>query len=315
MFKSKKFIVFAVTAVLLGQAAFALAPRDYPDNTYQDIPADGYKFVENGGNVIRWIYEVPSTKPNDTKKTYRKSALVYLPYGYDENAKTDQYNVLYLVHGHQQSPEFFFTGAYCGSLTKSLLDNLHDKGEIKNLIVCAISYYGGQFNDSMGNSMSFYKELKESIMPEFEKKFHIIKDREHRAYGGFSLGSMTTWLAFENCLDDIAFYIPISSNSWALGGGMQSADQDALARYLEKKVLMQNKTKDDFKIYAGCGEQEMATAAMVSQFEGMKKLPDTFLYSENFSEGNIYFILCKGSGHDQVTVLRTLYNALPKFFK
>lgn len=288
-----------LAASLMCIAAFA---KDYPDNTYEDIPKDGYQFTENAGKVIRYMYNMEVTRAGQ-KTNQRRSALVYLPYGFDENATEDQYNVLYLHHGGGQSPEWFFTGEYSGSLLKSMLDRMTDQGKIHNLIVCAVSLSG-----------SYYKELQENLMPGFEEKYHIIKDREHRAFGGFSMGAMATWSVFEHCLNDFAYFIPVSGDSWALGGNQGGVMSQQTAKYLERLVALQGKTKDDFKIYAGCGEHEIATPNLVPQIEEMKKLTDTFVYSENFATGNLYFILCQGSGHDQTTVLRTLYNALPKFF-
>lgn len=284
---------------------------------YEDIPKDFYSFVENAGKVVRYIYQVKSPKEDDTK-IYRKSALVYVPYGFDENNPEEKYNVLYLMHGGGQSPEWYFTGEYSGSLLKSMLDRLHEDGKIKNLIVCAVSFNGGYSKGSGGNSSGFYKELRNELMPDFEEKFHIIKNREHRAYGGFSMGAMTTWNNFEHNLDLISFWIPISGDSWALGGNQNGFLSDQTSSYLEKLVQKQNMTKSDFKIYAGCGEHEIATPNLTPQIDAMRKYTETFIYTDDKfskeSEGNLHYILCKGSGHDIVTVLRTLYNALPQFF-
>lgn len=304
--------IFALSILSCSAVLFA---RDYPDNTFCDIPKDGYQFVENAGKVIRYMYDVPGPKrEGQEQKMFKKSALVYLPYGFDETNPEEKYNVLYLMHGGAQSPEWYFNGEYSGSLLKSLLDNMHDKGLIQNLIVCAVSFNAAPKSGMGGNANGFYKELTQSLMPVFEEKYHVIKDRNHRAFGGFSMGGMVTWTIFEHCLQDIAFYLPVSGDSWALGGNQGGLVSDQTARYLEKMVNLQGMTAEDFKIYAGCGEQEIATPNMVPQIEAMKKCPDTFKYTENFATGNLYFILCKGSGHDIVTVLRTLYNGLPKMF-
>ena len=197
---------------------------------YEDIPKDFYTFVENAGTVIRYIYQVKSPKDDDSK-IYRKSALVYLPYGYSQNETEDKYNVLYLMHGGGQSPEWYFNGEYSGSLLNSLLDRRHEDGKIKNLLVCAVSFNGGYTKGTSGNSGSFYKELKTELMPDFEKKYHIIKDRNHRAYGGFSMGAMTTWNNFEHNLDLISYWIPISGDSWALGGNQNGFLSEQTASY------------------------------------------------------------------------------------
>ena len=42
--------------------------------------------------------------------------------------------------------------------------------------------------------------------------------RDHRIFGGFSLGSVTTWLEFCYDYDYIKYFIPMSGSSWYYGG-------------------------------------------------------------------------------------------------
>lgn len=305
----EKNIKTLICAAMIFFATSFVFARNYPDNTYQPIPEDYYTKLENEGKVIRYVYETRNPFQGD-KKVYKKSALVYLPYGYDENARCDKYNVLYLMHGGSQTPEWYFNGANSGSLMKSLLDHLHAEEKVHNLIVCAVTYNTGYNKDEWSCANRFYQELLTELMPDFEKKFHIIKNRYHRGFGGFSMGAMTTWNIFDHCLPEIANYLPVSGDARGAGGGSNGM---VTAKYLEKMVKDQGYTKNDFKIYAGCGAHEIATPNLVPQIEAMKKT-ETFVYSENFATGNFYFILCEDSGHDQVTVLRTLYNGLPKMF-
>ena len=73
-------------------------------------------------------------------------------------------------------------------------------------------------------------------------------------------------------------------------------------------------TKDDFFLYAGCGgEGDVGYAGLTAQVEAMKLLPDTFVYCENFSGGNLYYTQCSG-GHSTKAVEQIMYAALPTFF-
>ena len=36
----------------------------------------------------------------------------------------------------------------------------------------------------------------------------------HRAYGGFSMGSASTWAVLVNSLDIVAYYMPLSGDNW-----------------------------------------------------------------------------------------------------
>ena len=117
----KRTFLFTLAVMSAGN----LFARNYPDNTYEKIPDDGYKIVENEGKVLRYIYQVPGRKiEGQEQKMFNKSALVYLPAGFDENDPAEKYNVLYLMHGGGQSSEVYFNGENANSLLKKLLDNM-----------------------------------------------------------------------------------------------------------------------------------------------------------------------------------------------
>ena len=54
-------------------------------------------------------------------------------------------------------------------------------------------------------------------------------------------------------------------------------------------------------------------AGLTAQIEAMKLLPDTFVYCENFRDGNLYYTQCSG-GHSTKAVEQIMYAALPTFF-
>ena len=119
-----------------------LSARTIPDSAYSDI--------DNVGKVIRYTYSYKHPYRDDSQ-SYKKSALVYIPYGFDENDTKTEYNVLYLMHGGSQSPEWFFAGEYAASLTKTILDHLIYDGQIEPLVVCAVSYYTDYTKDASTN--------------------------------------------------------------------------------------------------------------------------------------------------------------------
>ena len=57
----------------------------------------------------------------------------------------------------------------------------------------------------------------------------------------------------------------------------------------------------------------MGYAGLTAQIEAMKLLPDTFVYCENFRDGNLYYTQCAG-GHSTKSVELIMYCALPTFF-
>lgn len=308
------------------EAASMEQERVYPDNAYREL-TDDYISNETAaeGTVVRFTYETKNHLDLSGSDTvYEKSALVYLPAGYDENDKETRYNVMYLMHGGSDSPEWFLNGEGQTSYLSRILDTMTANGEIEPMILCAVSYYTEYCRDDTQNCLNFHHELMNDIIPVFEEKYHtyaedttpegIAASRRHRAFGGFSMGAVTTWSVFENCLNEIAYFMPISGDCWSLGGTAGGSKSAQTAERLASKVKEQEASPEDFYIYAGCGGNDIANPNLVPQIEAMKELTDTFIYCDNFSEGNLYHCLYEKGGHDRNTVLEIMFNGLPKMF-
>lgn len=285
------------------------------DNTYQPIPDRYQDQPAKGGQVVSFSYTTRNHQaPDDTDTdTYTKEALVYLPHGFDAADKTKKYNVLYLMHGGSDSPAWFFDGEGESSALKLVLDNLIAEGRMAPVIVCAVSYYEEYSSDATANCGNFHRELVQDLMPVFEPRFNVNPTRDHRAFGGFSMGAMTTWSVFEHCLDSFASFLPVSGDCWALGMTAGGRQPGPTARYLADKVREQGYTAADFKIYSGCGTSDIAEPNLTPQVSAMQALVDTFVLSDSFATGNLYQCVVDG-GHDRGTVLKVMYNGLPKMF-
>lgn len=69
-------------------------------------------------------------------------------------------------------------------------------------------------------TVNYHNELINDLIPAVESKYStyakssshedIVKSREHRAFGGFSMGSVTTWHTFVNNLDSFKYFITSS---------------------------------------------------------------------------------------------------------
>ena len=320
--KHSKLIPFIISAALLTGCNFGgnESMRKYPDNEYKELPQEYMSACENGGKVEKFVY---TTRDNldfsGNAKEFEKYALVYLPEGYDENDTETRYNVLYLMHGGSDSPEWYFGGEGQSTQLKNIIDHLIANGECEPTIVCAVSYYTEYSNDATKNCKNFYIELTKDIIPVFETKYHTYAEdvtpeelknsRRHRAFGGFSMGAVTTWATFENELDIIAYYMPISGDCWAKG----MSQGEANAEYLDEKVKESGWGPEDFYIYSGTGSNDIAEPNLTPQIEAMKKL-DSFKWCKNFKNGNLYEAVYEGGYHDVNTVVRIIYNGLPKMF-
>ena len=313
----KKLFACLLAALLL-LSSFACAeesPRktDFPDNTFEEMDPNYITGITQRGKTVLFSYDAQT----EDGTPYTKRALVYVPYGYDESDTETRYNVLYLMHGHGGGYTTFFRGAGSFSPMQFVLDAMIEKGRIEPLLVVAPTY-AVPGKDEFWAAGNFWYELNNYLIPAFESTYHtyaqdvtpegIRASRTHRAYSGFSMGSVSCWATFENSLDQIAYYMP------CCGGASFGGDAAAAARKLADSVAKAGYTKDDFFIYAGCGgEGDVGYAGMTAQINTMSTLTDTFVYCENFKDGNLYYTQCSG-GHSTKSVELIMYCALPAFF-
>jgi len=192
---------------------------------------------------------------------------------------------------------------------QDILDNLIMKGELEPLIVVTPT-----FNKS--DPRTFYKELRESVIPFVEGKYStyakstspedVAASRMHRAFGGFSMGSATTWSVFLYCLDIVGYFMPLSGENWEADGANKAK---SVAEAVKKLGLKQ----DEFFIFAATGSEDIAYPNMNPMMEDMKKM-DPFIYTSDFSKGNFYFLVAPGKTHWWGYVKHYIFDALPSFF-
>jgi enterochelin esterase-like enzyme len=126
--------------------------------------------------------------PSKTVGANRK-ALIYTPPSY---SKSKKYPVLYLLHGIGGDEKEWLRGG----APQVILDNLFADGKIEPMIV--VMPNGRAIKDDRPvNTMApdrvqafatFEKDLLNDLIPYIEKKYPVLKDREHRAVAGLSMG-------------------------------------------------------------------------------------------------------------------------------
>lgn len=132
----------------------------------------------------------------DTVKYYSKTvgtsrkALVYTPPSCSRGKK---YPVLYLLHGIGGDEKEWLNGGQ----PQVILDNLYAGGKIEPMIV-VMPNGRAMKDDRVGENMmapdkvrafaTFEKDLLNDLIPFIEKKYPVIKDRDHRAIAGLSMG-------------------------------------------------------------------------------------------------------------------------------
>ena len=247
----------------------------------------------------------------------RKTAFVYLPYGYDANDTETRYNIVYLMHGWGgHAGEYFDYTA-----TKNVFDHMIENGDIEPMIFVSATFYNENsdtdFSSSIEEFRAFHLDFENHLMPAVEGKYHTWSEgttpedfaasRDHRAFGGFSLGSVTTWLQFCHDADYIRWFLPMSGSSWYYGtyGDFQIKRN---VDHIEEVVRDRNLNERGYFIYHAVGTQDAVKSQSLMMADEM--------LSRNgiFPPEHYVFYQKEGGFHDFDAVQEYLYNALPLFF-
>lgn len=302
--------------------------KSYDEKECRRIPKEYLTVDQHPGTIERITY---NTKSYDSKNEARvKDFLVYLPNGYDQKDKTKKYNVLYLIHGMGENQNTVFGGPGQNTEMMKILDNMIYNKQIEPLIIVTPtwSYKGnsGDFSVIFTQTENFHNELVKDIIPTVEAKYNtyaastserdLIAAREHRALGGFSMGSSTTWNTFISRIDYFKYYMPMSLACLKNDGleGYEGSADEKRAEYLADVIRKAGYGPNDVSIFCATGTEDMAYGGMVSQINAMKKVSDIFLYTADLNRGNFYFMTLEGGTHTWNCVNRYLYNMLPDLF-
>ena len=278
---------------------------------------------ENKGTVERMTYETFAYNIQaltGEEKMIEKEAFVYLPYGYDP---AKNYNVLFLLHGstdqagywlaqepyHAEDSTYVSTGNY----TKEMLDYLIGTGKAEPCIVVTPSLYNDHDNYKEENkyvAANFGHELTEYLLPAVVERYstyakttdEVIAQREHFAYAGLSLGSMTSFASIMTyCLPYFAYIGSFSgpaTDADAVIEALNGPEKDYAIAYWYCAIGDRDKTGGDFY-----GDVHKTYKKLVA---GVDRLVD----GQNCDMVDVY-----GANHTYECWLTCLYNALPKFFR
>jgi len=120
----------------------------------------------------------------------KRKALIYTPPGFSKEKK---YPVLYLLHGIGGDEKEWFNGGQ----PQVILDNLYAENKLMPMIVVMPNGRAMKDDRAKGNIMAadkvqafatFEKDLLTDLIPYIEKNYPAIKDSEHRAIAGLSMG-------------------------------------------------------------------------------------------------------------------------------
>ncbi len=155
----------------------ACRPMNFVDVPVADMA--GWDDIEGVAHGAVTRHMVPSTVTGK-----HEVILVYTPPEYDPAKK---YPVLYLQHGYGENETGWVYQGHVGRIADQLLAG----GAMKEMII-VMGNGMTRKSDGSGDRGYFPRVLTEDIIPYVEGKYPIIRDREHRAMAGLSMGSYQT---------------------------------------------------------------------------------------------------------------------------
>lgn len=285
--------------------------------TTRPVPDRYFRPAKNQGRMEVVWYD-SKDYAGDQQPT-RKPAYVYLPYGYND---TIQYDIIYLLHGWTGVAEEFFYGHNGNDRhLVNLFDNMIANSDCRPFIAVSPTWdkdnQPKDWGESTDEAAVFYREYVGDLIPAVEGRYStyaattdeagILASRNHRAIGGFSLGSITTWYIFEHAFPYSRWYLPMSGDNWHCGmyGGQYHPHETAqfLASLVEASPY-----KDDFYVWYAVGSNDVRLPQTHNQALAMMQYPDVF-NTRTFS-----YHQKPGGQHDLRSVWEFCYNSLPFFF-
>lgn len=215
--------------------------------------------------------------------------------------------------------DYFDETTYLGtpenpSAFKNVLDNAMAGGDMEPMIVVCPTYNNTSSSDSDNYGLAleltdnYHNELINDLIPAVEGTYSTYADdtspeglaasRDHRAFYGFSMGSVTTWHTFEYCLDYFRYFMPSS--------GSLTTDGD----YMASIVRESGHDWDDFFIFAASGTEDFAYSSFRRQIQAMEDVEDVFRTADNEAEGNLWFLVQEGGTHSGEYALQYFYNGM-----
>lgn len=146
----------------------------------------GYDAVQVGAPVGK----IDTVQYQSTTVGSKRKALVYTPPGFSKKKK---YPVLYLLHGIGGDEKEWLKGGN----PQLILDHLYAEKKIEPMIVVMPNGRAMKDDRATGNIMAadkvaafatFEQDLLKDLIPFIESKYPALKDREHRAIAGLSMG-------------------------------------------------------------------------------------------------------------------------------
>jgi len=281
----------------------------------EEIPDRYFDESNQPGTLVDLYYDTyESFSYNEKTKPLQKHAIVYLPYGYSKDQK---YDVFYLMHGGWGDETMTLGTPQSPSSFKNVIDHAVAVGEMSPLIIVCPTYNNTNENGRDSNNFSlamqltenYHNELINDLIPAVEGTYStyaasirgvdLIASRDHRGFGGFSMGSVATWRTFQFGLDYFHYFLPMSC-------GTSLNDEEIFA-------AAEGYDPDDYFVFVMTGTNDFA-------YSYDKGRTDLMRASKYFSDvddkvtGNFAFRVKEGYSHGGIAALEYTYNGMKAFW-
>lgn len=269
------------------------------------------------GTLEKLTYETwESFSYDEHSQKLTKEAWIYLPYGYSEDR---QYNIFYISHGGWSDETTLMGTDRNPTYFKNVVDHAIEDGKMVPMILVYMTYNNTSGSDSGDYSLAikltdqYHNELVNDLIPAVEEKYSTYAEdttpealkasRDHRGFGGFSMGSVNTWCTFRYAMDYFRYFMPMSGNYTTDG------------QYMAGLVTEQGYGPEDFFIFSASGTDDFAYSAFKAQIMAMaEEAPEMFRFGKSESEGNLSFLEREGYEHDFTATYEYTYNGLCFFW-
>ena len=279
----------------------------------ETIPDEYYSPAIRQGTLVELFYNTYESRTYAQKtQQLEKRAIVYLPYGYSEEQK---YNIFYLMHGGWGNEETTFGTPDRPSYFKNVVDNAIADGVFEPLIIVCPTYNNESPEDSANFSLAlelnrnYHNELINDLIPAVESTYstygesHLPENmkatRDHRAFGGFSMGSVATWRTFQNALDYFRYFLPVSC-------GTSLDDENIFSAAM-------NRDQSDYFVWVMTGTADFSFRYDENRVALMRNSP-YFTEATNTQNGNFAYHAKEGYAHDGTAAMEYFYNGLRLFW-
>lgn len=191
---------------------------------------------------------------------------VYLPPSYAKEPQR-RYPVLYLLHGmYQDYKSWFNDGGLQTSADKAIAE-----GATEMIIICPNGFNSFYYNTA---DMRYEDFFIQEFVPEIERRYRILSEKEHRNIAGLSMGGFgATYLAFQ--------HHELFGNAYSTSGGFIEPATTLLKNIINAKLATE---KSHFPTYTlECGEEDalvIESNRTLSQFLDEKQINYTKIFRQ-----------------------------------